>query len=214
MLDSLTHLVSGSPVTYLVVLAISLLDVLCPILPAETVLFTAAVLAARGDLSVWLLVPAAAIGAFAGDNISDVLGRKVGDPVSRKLVRSEKAKGRLRWAERAIQRHGAVLIVVARFLPGGRSATTFGAGTLELGWRRFATADAAAAVAWAIYATVLGYVGGSAFSHSLWEPLLISLVVGAVLGLLAEGYRRVQRRRGRDILGDELSADDRSSSAL
>ena len=204
MLDSLTQLVSGSPVTYLVVLGIALLDVLCPILPAETVLFTAAVLAARGDLSIWLLIPAAAVGGFCGDNISYMLGRRVGDPVSRKLFRSDQARARLRWAERAIQRHGPVLIVVARFLPGGRSGTTFGAGTLELAWRRFAFADAAAALAWATYATLLGYLGGSAFSHSLWKPLAISLAVGTLLGLVAEGYRRLQRRRGRDILGEEL----------
>src|SRR5689334_4973150 len=99
MFDSLTHLVSGSPVTYLVVLGIALLDVLCPILPAETVLFTAAVLAARGDLSVWLLIPAAALGGFGGDNISYLLGRKLGDPLSRKLFRGDKARARLRWAE-------------------------------------------------------------------------------------------------------------------
>jgi membrane-associated protein len=214
MLESLTHLVSGSPVTYLVVLGIALLDVLCPILPAETVLFTAAVLAARGSLSIWLLIPAAALGGFGGDNISYLLGAKVGDPVARRLFRSDKAQARLRWAERAIQRHGPVLIVVARFLPGGRSGTTFGAGTLELAWPRFAIADAAAAVAWATYATLLGYLGGSAFSHSLWKPLVISLAIGAALGLLAEGYRRLQRRRGRDILGDELDGRERSSGAL
>jgi membrane-associated protein len=209
MLDSLTQLVSGSPVTYLVVLGIALLDVLCPILPAETVLFTAALLATHGELSVWILIPAAAVGGFGGDNISYWLGRKVGDPVARRLFRGEKGRRRLEWAEHAIKRRGPVLILVARFLPGGRSGTTFGAGTLELPWRRFAVADAAAALAWAAYATALGYLGGEAFRHSLWKPLVVSLGVGAALGALAEGFRRLQRRRGRDILGDELRSRER-----
>jgi membrane-associated protein len=94
MFDSVTQLVSGSPVTYLVVLGVALLDVLCPILPAEAVLLTAAVLAASGDLSVWILVPAAAIGGFCGDNVSYALGRKVGDPVARRLFRTDKAQAR------------------------------------------------------------------------------------------------------------------------
>ena len=62
MLDSLTHLVSGSPVTYAIVLLTATFDVLFPILPAETVLIGSAVIAAHGGLSIWLLVPAAAIG--------------------------------------------------------------------------------------------------------------------------------------------------------
>jgi membrane protein DedA with SNARE-associated domain len=113
----------------LLVLAVAATDVLFPILPAETVLITAAVLASHGDLSIWILVPAAAIGGFLGDNVSFWLGRRIGDPVARRLFRGERARARLAWAERAIARHGPVLIVVARFLPGGRSGTTFAAGT-------------------------------------------------------------------------------------
>jgi membrane-associated protein len=204
MLDSIAQLVSGNPVTYFVVLAVAATDVLCPILPAETVLITAAVLASHGGLSIWLLVPAAAVGGFLGDNVSFGLGRRVGDPVARRLFRGERAQRRLAWAQRAIARHGAVLIVVARFLPGGRSGTTFAAGTLEMAWRRFVPADAVAALAWAVYASMLGYLGGASFRHSLWKPLVLSLGVGIVLGAVAEAYRRLQRRRGRDLLGDEL----------
>ena len=204
MLDSIAQLVSGHPVTYLVVMAVAATDVLFPILPAETVLITAAVLASHGDLSIWLLVPAAAVGGFAGDNASFGLGRRIGDPVARRLFRGERAQRRLAWAQGAIAGHGPVLIVVARFLPGGRSGTTFAAGTLEMRWPRFAAADAMAALAWAVYASMLGYLGGASFRHSLWKPLVLSLGVGVVLGVLAEGYRRLQRRRGRDLLGDEL----------
>jgi membrane-associated protein len=204
MLHSLSHLVSGNPVSYLVVLATACTDVLFPLVPAESVLITAAVLASHGDLSIWILVPAAAIGGFLGDNLVFWLGRRVGDPVARRLFRGDRARARLAWAERAIARHGPVLIVVARFLPGGRSGTTFAAGTLGMRWRRFAPADAVAALAWALYAGMLGYLGGASFRHSLWKPLVLSLAIGALLGLGAEVYRRVQRRRGRDLLGDEL----------
>jgi membrane-associated protein len=204
MFDWLTTVVSASPVTYLAVLAVAAVDVLCPIIPAETVLIASDVLAARGDLSLWFLIPAAAIGGFTGDNIVFFLGRRLGDPAARKLFKSKRAQARLDWAERAIGRHGAVLIVVARFLPGGRSGTTFAAGGLDMAWRRFATADAAAAIAWAVYASMLGYIGGASFQHSFWKPMLAALAVGAALGLIAEGYRRVQKRRGRDFLGQRL----------
>jgi membrane-associated protein len=204
VLSSIAHLVADNPLTYLVVLAVAACDVLCPIIPAETVLIGASVIAARGHLSILLIVPAAAAGGFAGDNVSYFLGRRVGDPVARRLFRGEKGRRRLARAEGAIERRGPLLIVVGRFLPGGRSGTTFAAGTLELAWRRFATADAAAALAWAIFAGMLGYVGGASFRHSLWKPLVLSLGIGALVGLAGEAWRRFQRARGRDLFGERV----------
>jgi membrane-associated protein len=198
--DWLTDVVSGQPITYLVVLGVAAADVLLPILPAETVLLTASVIAAHGGLEIWLLVPAAAVGGFCGDNLSFGLGRRVGDPLSRRLFRSDKAKRHLDWASRAIEHRGGVVIVVGRFLPGGRTASTFSAGTLEMPWRRFARFDAAAALAWALYVGLLGYLGGEAFRRSLWKPLAIAAAIALIIAGGGGLYRRLQRRRGKELL--------------
>jgi membrane-associated protein len=204
LFDWITHLVGGSPWTYAVVFGIAAGDVLFPLLPSETVVLTASILAARGVLSLWLIIPLATLGAFAGDNVCFALGRRVGEPVARRLFRGEKSRERLEWAERAIGRHGALIIVVGRFLPGGRTASTFAAGLSGLPYRRFVVADACAAVAWGLYASLLGYFGGSEFQHGLWKPLLLAAGIALLVGLAIEGYRRVQARRGRDVLGDRL----------
>jgi membrane protein DedA with SNARE-associated domain len=204
LFDWVTQLVGGSPWTYAVVCAVAAADVLLPVLPSETVVIAAAVLAAHGVLELWLIVALAAVGAFAGDNVCFALGRRVGDPVARRLFKGEKARGRLRWAERAIGRHGALLIVVGRFLPGGRTASTFAAGLSRFAYRRFLVADACAALAWALYASLLGYLGGAEFEHGLWKPLAAAACAALLVGLTIEGYRRLQRRRGRDVLGDRL----------
>jgi SNARE associated Golgi protein len=86
---------------------------------------------------------------FLGDTGSYLLGRTAGAAAARRLFRSPKAKGRLSWAGKALERHGATIIVVARFVPGGRTATTFTAGTVRLAWPRFAAADAIGATLWA-----------------------------------------------------------------
>ena len=195
---------SGSTITYLVVLGAAGGDVVFPLIPSETVVITASVIAAQGALRVWLIVMLVAVGAFLGDNISYLLGRWVGDPVAKRLFRGERAKARLEWAERAIRRRGAVLVVVGRFIPGGRTASTFAAGALEMPYRRFALVDAAAALLWAVYASMLGYVGGASFKESLWKPLAVSLGVAAALGVAIEGWRQLQGRRGKDLLGDEV----------
>ena len=204
MFDWLTHEVGQSAVTYPIVFVAAGTDVLFPLIPSETIVITASVLAAQGELWIWLIVPLVAVGAFLGDNLCYLLGRKVGDPVADRLFKGEKGQARLRWAEEALRRRGAILIGVGRFIPGGRTATTFAAGTLEMPYRQFAVADAFAAALWAIYISMLGYLGGETFKDNLWLPLGTSFACAMAVGAGFEVWRRLQRRRGKDILGDEL----------
>lgn len=204
MFDWLTQEVSQSALTYPVVLTAAGLDVLFPLIPSETIVITAGVLAAQGDLLIWVIVPAVALGAFLGDNLCYFLGRRIGDPIADRLFDDEQGQARLLWAEEALRRRGAVLIGVGRFIPGGRTATTFAAGTLEMPYRQFLVADAFAACIWAFYVSMLGYLGGETFKDSLWPPLAASFGCAMVVGLGFEVWRRVQERRGKDILGDEL----------
>src|SRR5829696_9400605 len=204
MFDWLTQEVSHSAATYPVLAFAAAADVLIPLIPSETIVITASVLAAQGDLLIWVIVPMVALGAFIGDNLCYLLGRKIGDPIADRLFADEKGQARLKWAEEALRRRGAILIGVGRFIPGGRTATTFAAGTLEMPYRQFALADASAAAIWAFYVSMLGYLGGETFQDSLWLPLATSFAGAMVVGAAFEIWRRVQRRKGKDILGDEL----------
>lgn len=204
MFDWLTEQVADNPITYLVIFVATAFDAVVPLIPSETILIAAGVIAGQGGLLIIAVVPAATFGAILGDNISFLLGRRVGDPIATRLFRGERARARLRWAEGAIERHGPLLIVIARFVPGGRTATTFAAGTLGMRYRRFLAADVLAALAWALYLSLLGYIGGSRFEDEFWLPLGASLGVAAAVALAVEAWRRLQRRRGRDLLGDEL----------
>jgi membrane protein DedA with SNARE-associated domain len=203
--DWLTHEVSHSAVTYPVVGVSAAADVLFPLIPSETIVITASVLAAQGDLLIWVIVPVVALGAFLGDNLCYFLGRRIGDPIADRLFDSETGEARLKWAEEALHRRGAILIGIGRFIPGGRTATTFAAGTLEMPYRQFVVADAIAASLWAVYVSMLGYLGGETFKDSLWLPLATSFAGAMLVGAGFEAWRRIQGRHGKDILGDELS---------
>jgi membrane protein DedA with SNARE-associated domain len=73
--------------------------------------------------------------------------------------------------------------------------TTFACGTARYPYRRFLVVDSCAALAWATYTALLGYVGGNTFRDALWQPLLIGLGVAFVLGVAAEASRRYYERR-------------------
>jgi hypothetical protein len=51
---------------------------------------------------------------------------------------------------------------------------------------------------------MLGYLGGEVFQNDVGKSLLASLGVAALIGIAAEVWRRVQARKGRDVLGDPL----------
>ena len=194
--DWLTQL-QASPLTYLAVLGACALDAVLPIVPSEAVVIAASVLAAKGQLSIWLIAVAAAAGGFLGDTGSYLLGRSAGASAARRLFQSPKAKGRLTWASEALERHGAIIVVVARFVPGGRTATTFTAGVVRLPWPRFAAADAVGASLWAAYAAGLGYLGGETFERRPLYAFGFGLGVALLVALVVEAARRLRRRGAR-----------------
>lgn len=188
----LEEAVGGEIWTYPAIVVAVAFDSLLPVAPGETVMITAGVLAAEGDLSLPLVICAGAVGGVLGDNFSYGLGATMGRRAERRFFSSARAQERLAWARRQLRERGATIVVVARFVPGGRTVTTFSAGALEMPWRRFLAADAVAAILWAAYIAALGYFGGSAFEESLWKPLLAAGLVAAAVGGAAELLRRAR----------------------
>jgi membrane-associated protein len=197
--DRVTEYVSESPLTYGVLFLVSALDAFFPLVPSETAVIAAGALAGLGPggLLVWVVIPAAALGAFVGDNVSYGLGTVFGERAAKRLFSGEKGRRRLRTAQRLLDRYGAIVIIAARFIPGGRTATTFAAGTLDMTWRRFLLYDAIAAVVWAVYAAMIGYLGGSAFREDIWKALALGFGIALVV---AAAIELVRRRRGGDLL--------------
>lgn len=196
--DRVTEYVSESPLTYGVLFLVSALDAFFPLVPSETAVIAAGTLAGSGDLLIYLVIPAAALGAFVGDNVSYGLGALFGERAARRLFSGEKGRRRLRKAQRLLDRYGALVIVLARFIPGGRTATTFAAGTLDMTWRRFLLYDAIAATVWAVYAGMIGYLGGSTFREDVWKALALGFGIAlAVTGAI----ELVRRLRGGDLVG-------------
>jgi membrane-associated protein len=197
--DALTHGLSGNPLSYLIVLGLCVGDAVFPLFPAEVAVITAAVLAGNGKLDVGLVLLSAWVGAMLGDNTAYALGHSGLRRLADRLLDSGKSKQRLDWARAQLRASGAWIIVVARFIPGGRTATTYVSGTLAMPWkRRFLPADSAAALIWSIYTCALGYFGGTAFENNLWAPLLIATGASLIVAFLGEVLRRkvLDRRAG------------------
>jgi membrane protein DedA with SNARE-associated domain len=180
---------------YAILFVLAFLDALVPVVPSETSVITAGVVASSGDLSLPLVILFAAAGAFAGDNTSYFVGARYGTRINDRFFQSEKAKARIAWAQRQVQERGGELIIIARFIPGGRTVVTLSSGTLGYPWRRFVLFDAIAASIWALYAALLGYLGGHAFEEQPWKGLLLAFAIALAVTGGVELFRWWKRRR-------------------
>ena len=195
MFDELTDWVSGSPWTYGALFLVAALDVIIPLVPSEASVITAGVLASSGDLILPLVILVAAAGAIVGDNISYGIGRYAGPWVTRRFFSGDRSRERLDWAKRNLEERGGYLIVVGRFIPGGRTAVTFASGLLEMPWRRFIAFDVAAGLVWGSYAALLGYFGGKTFEEDQWKGLLLAFAIAFGVVILVETVRWALKRR-------------------
>jgi membrane-associated protein len=194
MSDAILDLLDGamtSPWLYAALFGLAALDGFLPLVPSETLAISAGVYAAAGDTTLVAVIAAAAAGAFAGDHIAYLAGRGAG----RRLVAdadpdSRRGKG-FAWARSQLAQRGGSILIVCRYIPGARTATTLTAGAVGHPLRSFSTFDAVAALSWGTYTALVGYLGGSAFED---DPLL-GVGVGLGLALALAGLVELLRHR-------------------
>ena len=202
-----------SALAYLLVLVLAAFDVVVPILPSESAVILGGVLAWQGRLHPVPLVLAAAAGAIAGDHLSYGIGRwtqrsrpqpgrRGGD---RRMGKAERLQ---LWAGRQLERRGTGLLIVARFIPGGRTASTFMAGRTSYTLARFTPATIGAGFLWATFATLLGYIGGQAFHDQTFLATGLGMVLAIGFAALVELVlsRRDRLHQARAMAGDGESS--------
>jgi len=197
LLEQVTGLLQGaigSPWLWVLVFAVSGLDALLPFMPSETTVVTVAVLIGPHPERLIPLVFVAALGAWAGDCLGYAVGRAAGPHAASRLQRGEAGQRRYAWARGQVQRNGALLIIAARYLPGGRVASALANGSLGYPAHRFVLLDALGATLWAVYSVLIGFVGGSAFADEPVKGLLLSFTLGLALVGAIEVGRRVRLR--------------------
>ncbi len=193
---NLSDLQVDSALSYAVALVFPALDAVLPLVPSETAIVGLGVTTAGStDPRILLLILLAAIGAFLGDNLCYLIGRRFGPWVEKKFFSSPKGVARKTWAERTLEHFGARLIVVCRFIPGGRTAVTLTCGVIHFPRRQFVPATAVAGAIWATYAFLIGRLGGRVFENKPWAGLLLALGLALAVSLIIEGIRWLVGRR-------------------
>lgn len=191
----IVHDVMSSPWIYLALFLLSAIDAFFPVVPSESVVITAGVFAASGAPSLPLVILAAALGAFAGDHFSYFLGRTVGGRLLRRVKPGTRRRRAFDWAERALAERGGLVLVVARYIPGGRTAITLTMGSVGYPLRKFTFFDTIAAASWATYSALVGLIGGAAFEQDPLKGVALGLGLAIITTVIVEVVRHLLRRR-------------------
>ncbi|MEU8152642.1 DedA family protein [Micromonospora sp. NPDC048986] len=191
----LLHDTMSSPWVYLAIFAIAVLDGFFPVVPSETAVITAGVFAASGAPYLPAVILVAASGALIGDHISYAIGRGGGTRLLDRLPAEGRRRAAIEWARRGIATRGGLILTVARYVPGGRTAVTLTMGAVRYPRRRFLAFDALAAGSWGLYSGLVGYLGGMAFEQDPLRGLLLGLGLALGVTTIVEVVRWLGRRR-------------------
>lgn len=205
------QLLMTSPWFYAVLLAFALVDAVIPMVPSETVIVAAGVLAVTGTPNMVLVVAAATAGSFLGDHAVYLLGRLAGPRLLRSAAPGSRRLRSVRAAGRALAERGGIAIIAGRHIPGGRTAIMLTCGLTHYHRPRFALFSLVACVVWALMNAVIGIVGGIVFTE---DPALGLLAGGAVALALGVGGEMLGRsRRRRRARREQLDADHGDAAA-
>ncbi|WBB71013.1 DedA family protein [Micromonospora sp. WMMD812] len=193
----LLHQTMSSPWVYLAIFTIAVLDGFFPVVPSETAVITAGVFAATGEPSLPAVIVVAAAGALVGDHVSYAIGRTGGARLLGRLPAGGRRRAGVEWARRGIAERGGLILTVARYIPGGRTAVTLTMGAVGYPRRRFLAFDALAAGSWGLYSALVGYLGGLAFEQDPLRGLLLGLGLALTVTLVVEVARGLRRARSR-----------------
>jgi membrane-associated protein len=177
-----------------IIFAIAYFDSIIPVVPSETCVIIGGVAASHGDYPLLATILAGASGAFLGDNTAYAIGTRFGPRLERRAQRKESTRAKLVWASEQIRTRGGLLLITARFIPGGRTALTLASGLTRQPRAWFVAWISVAVVIWATYASLLGYIGGKAFQDDHTKAFLVAFGGAIGVTIVIEVVRHFRKR--------------------
>jgi membrane-associated protein len=164
-------------------------------LPGDSLLFTAGLFAAKGDLNIVVILIGCFAAAVIGDQVGYVFGRKVGPSIfsrpNSKLFKQEY----IQRADEFFESHGAKTIVLARFVPVVRTFAPILAGVGSMKYRTFLTYNIIGGFLWAVGVTSLGYFLGEQIGEENIDKYLLPIIAVIILVSVLPAVIEVLRHR-------------------
>lgn len=162
-------------------------------LPGDSLLVTAGVFAAAGQLRIGMLLSLVTICAIAGDQLGYLIGRKAGQSLYRREDSRFFKKRHLEQAHAFYEHYGGKTIILARFVPIIRTFCPPVAGAAEMSYPRYLLYDIFGGFLWVWGMTLLGYSLGRTIPN-IEKRIHYVIAVVVVLSLMPAAYHAWKAR--------------------
>jgi len=152
-------------------------------LPGDSLLVTAGIFAAKGDLELWTLNTVLSLAAILGDTTGYVIGFKTGPMIFRREDSLFFHRKHLLTAKQFYDQYGGFTIFIARFIPILRTFAPVVAGVGKMQYSRFIVYNVFGGIFWVFSMTFAGYFLGRMVPN-IQEQIHIVIAVVIFLSLL------------------------------
>lgn len=185
--------------TYFLLFAIIFAEtglVFFPFLPGDSLLFASGAIASMGALNIWILLPLLWIAAVLGDTVNYWIGHYFGE----KIINSKKIPlikpSHIAKTEEFYEKHGAKMIVLARFVPIVRTFAPFVAGIGKMDYHTFISYNIIGATLWILLFTLLGYFFGTLpIVQNNFELVIVVIILISVVPMIYEWWKEKQKSK-------------------
>ncbi|EHR53734.1 putative membrane-associated protein [Saccharomonospora marina XMU15] len=203
------HLLSGLTPTVIALLCLILFaeSSVFPVLPGDSLLFTAGLFIANGSIEapLWLVCVLATSAAIIGNVIGYGIGWKVGPKL---FNRPDSRFFKQEYVDKThafLERHGSKAIVLARFVPFVRTFITWIAGIGRMSRKKYFTYTVIGGILWAAGLIVLGsLLGNIPIIRDNVDAIFILIVLVSVVPIVLE---YVKGRRGKKSAAASAGTD-------
>jgi membrane-associated protein len=165
-------------------------------LPGDSLLVTAGIFAAKGDLDLLTLNTALSAAAIVGDTV----GYRIGYATGPKIFTRENSflfnRKHLISAKEFYDRYGGSTILIARFVPIIRTFAPVVAGVGAMPYKRFVAFNVFGGIFWVMTTTLAGYFLGTLIPN-IQEKIHLVIAIVIFLSLLPGIIKFVNERRKR-----------------
>ncbi len=178
------------------------------VLPGDSLLFTAGLLASQGHLNLWILMIVAALGAILGDSVGYAFGKHVGPKLFTREDSWFFTTHHLESARQFYERHGGKTIFLARFVHFVRTLAPMIAGAANMQYGTFLLYNIFGGLFWVISVSALGYWLGNTIPNIDHYILPILGVIGilafapTIVHLIQNSLKNRNQREEREASND------------
>jgi membrane-associated protein len=176
--------------TYIILFAIIFMEtglVVTPFLPGDSLLFATGAIVAlpTSGLNIWLMGLLLFVAAVLGDTVNYAVGKYIGQKAFTTNIRFIKKEYLLK-TQAFYDKHGAKMIIFARFVPIVRTFAPFVAGVGTMNYKKFIIYNIIGAFLWVSIFLAAGYYFGNIpavrknFTLVIFGIILVSLLPAVI----------------------------------